>query len=114
MDEVLVAANVGLPLCVALIGAIWYLVASSRREQRKRAPMSHAFKGQGEAVTVAELLEEAVEQGDSIRLNWSVDDLDSFGRVRPYVQDEFPTAILPKVEDVREPGPDEWVEENEG
>ena len=57
----------------------------------------HVFRGQGEAVTAAELLEEAVERGEGIRLNWSDDDVDEIERMRPFVQDQFPAAILPRV-----------------
>src|SRR5687767_4693489 len=99
MDRVLLAASFAVPLFVTLVGAIWLLVASSRRERRERVPTGHVLQGQGEAVTVAELLEEAIEQGEPIRLNWSEDNVDAVGRVRPYVQNEFPTAVLPRIED---------------
>jgi hypothetical protein len=119
MAEVLVALGVMVPLVVALTWAIWWLVASARRERRRRqaaevygsryqveggfmgaheAP-AHLLRGQGEAVTVAELLEEAIERGEATRLNWPEGDLDQAGWVRPYAQDQFPTAILPRVED---------------
>ena len=102
MDKTLVTSSVAVPLLIALISAIWFLVANSRKKKRKHAPTDHVFRGQGEAVTVAELLEEAIEHGDGIRLNWSKDDLDALGRVRPHVQDEFPTAVLPRVEEERQ------------
>lgn len=50
-------------------------------------------------MTVAELLEEAVERGEPTRLNWPADNLDKAGRVLPFAQHHFPTAILPQVED---------------
>jgi hypothetical protein len=48
-------------------------------------------------VTVSELLERAIQEGRAIRLNWAEEDLDETGRVRPYVQDQFPTTVLPRV-----------------
>jgi hypothetical protein len=98
MDEVLVAAGVAVPLVVALVCAVWCLVANSRRERPRRGS-THVFRGQGEAVTVAELLNDATERGEGIRLNWPEDDLDERGLVRPYAQDQFPTIILPRIED---------------
>lgn len=99
MDHLLVAASVTVPLIVALAGAIWYLVAIVRRDRLERNASSHRFRGQGEAVTVTELIEDAVERGEGLRLNWPQDDIDNTGRVRPYAQDQFPTAILPKIDD---------------
>jgi hypothetical protein len=98
MDEVLVAASIAVPLLVALVCAVWCLVASSRREGRRRGA-AHVFRGQGEAVTVAELLNEAAERGEGVRLNWPEEDLDERGLARPYAQDQFPTMILPRIED---------------
>jgi hypothetical protein len=102
MDRLLVAASVTVPLIVALTGTIWYLVALVRRDRQERNALSHRFRGQGEAVTVAELVEDAVERGEAIRLNWSADDIAETGRVRPYAQDQFPTTILPKIDDFGE------------
>src|SRR2546429_78312 len=99
MDEWLVAASVTVSLTVALGGAIWFLVASGRRDRQERNAPGHRFRGQGEAVTVAELVEDAVERGEAIRLNWPEGDNVETGRVRPYAQDQFPTTILPKIDD---------------
>lgn len=98
MDEWLVA-GVAVVLTVALAGAVWFLVARFLRDRRNRTATTHVFRGQGQAVTVAELLEDAAERGEPVRLNWPEDHLDKAGRMRPYVQDQFPTAILPKIED---------------
>lgn len=54
----------------------------------------HLFRGQGEAITVAELLEDAVERGEGVRLNWPVDDLD-FSPIRADELGQYPTVILP-------------------
>jgi hypothetical protein len=48
---------------------------------------------------VAELLGKTVEHGRATRLDWPEDDLDEHHWVRPYVQDQVETAVLPKVED---------------
>lgn len=112
------AAAFVIPLSVALAWAIWYLVAQYRAEQQRRTPTRHVFKGQGEAVTVAELIEDSAEQGGGVRLNWSEEDEarahSRWPGIRPYVQDQlgteimrsainaegdFPTEILPKIED---------------
>lgn len=97
MDEWLVA-GIALAVAVALAGAVWFLVARCLRDRRSRSATTHLFRGQGQAVTVAELLEEAAERGEPIRLNWP-NDLDEAGRMRPYEPQQFPTAILPKIED---------------
>ena len=98
MDRLLVAASVTVPLIVALTGAICYLVAIVRRDRQERNATGHRFRGQGDAITVAELVEDAVERGEAIRLYWPEGDIDETRRVRPYAQDQFPTTILPKVE----------------
>jgi hypothetical protein len=98
MDEVIIAAGIAVPLFVELIAAITYLVAVCRRKRERGAPTSHVFRGQGEAVTVAELLEDAAERGEAVRLNWSRRDLDAASCVRQDTPDEFPTAILPRVD----------------
>lgn len=114
------AAAIVIPLALALAGAICLLVAQNRATRRP-VPTRHLFRGQGEAVTVAELLDNTLEQGKGAQLNWSADDearADSRWRgLRPYVQDQmgtefisknfssesdFPTEILPRVD-----GPDE-------
>jgi hypothetical protein len=121
MDELFMALGVTISLVVALAWAIWWTVASVRRDRRRQRVAAayarryqgepgllgdtrpaHRFRGQGDAVTVAELLDEAGERGDGLRLNWPEHDLDRAGRVRPYVQDEFPTAILPRVDHNRD------------
>lgn len=107
------AAGFIVPLTVALAWAIWFLLTQNRRERHR-----HVHRGQGEAVTVDELVEETIEQGEPLRLNWSEqDEAKAHGRwrgTRPYAQDqlrteimpharrtadEFPTAELPKIED---------------
>lgn len=102
MDELLVAAGIAVVLIVAMAGAVWFLMARCLRNRRGRTTTTHLFRGQGEAVTVAELLEEAAERGEPVRLNWPEGDLDEADRMRPYVQDHFPTAILPKIDDFDE------------
>lgn len=92
------AIGIALSLVVALAGAIWFLVANSQQKRRTREATGHVFRGQGETVTVAELIEDAAERGEGIRLNWSGEDFDEAGQVRPYAQDQFPTVILPKID----------------
>lgn len=95
MDAHLSALAVIVPVAV-LAGVVVWLVVRWRRRRHRSA---HLFRGQGQAVTVAELLEEAAERGEGVRLNWPDTDLDEAGLVRPYVQDQFPTAILPRLSD---------------
>jgi hypothetical protein len=78
MDEPLVALGAAISLVVALAGVIWWLVASARRDRRRqriavdyarcylgepglrgRPEPAHLLRGQGEAITVAELLDQA-------------------------------------------------------
>ena len=54
----------------------------------------HAAKR--DAVRVSDLLERAVHDGDPLRLNWPQD---GFSRVRPYVAREWPTGVLPRLDD---------------
>jgi hypothetical protein len=115
MDEVQAAMSAGLVLAMALGGAVGWLVSGSRRErQRRRAVRDymqerrgirdepvrpvHRFRGQGEAITVAELLEEAVEEGRGLRLNWPADDFDA-SPIQPDEQGQFPTVVLPRIGD---------------
>lgn len=51
------------------------------------------------AVSVSDLLARAVQAGDPVRLNWPQEDLDEHGRVRPCMEDGFPTGVLPLVRD---------------
>lgn len=97
MDEWWVA-GIAVVLAVALAGAVWFLVSRCLRDRRSRTATTHLLRGQGQAVTVAELLEEAAERGEPIRLNWP-NDLDGAGRKWPYEPQQFPTVILPKIED---------------
>jgi hypothetical protein len=93
MDAHLPALAVIVPVAVLAGVVVWLVV----RWRRRRPGSAHLFRGQGQAVTVAELLEEAAERGEGVRLNWPDTDLDEAGLVRPYVQDQFPTAILPRL-----------------
>ncbi|MFL6140842.1 MAG: hypothetical protein ACJ72N_03085 [Labedaea sp.] len=115
MDAAWAVVGLTASMCVALSWAIWCLVASARQERRWRAVRHHAssdqtgaidgyerpihrFRGQGEAITVAELLEEAIERGEGIRLSWPTEDT----QASPIQADElgqWPTAVLPRVED---------------
>ncbi|HEU5471339.1 MAG TPA: hypothetical protein VFV67_11850 [Actinophytocola sp.] len=104
-----------LAAAVTLAATIGYLAASSHhRRQRRRAlkisqqtrprpprhksdrPL-HRFYGQGEAITVPELLEEAIGNGHGLRLNWPVDDF-AASPIRPDDQGQFPTVILPTID----------------
>lgn len=84
----LVTAGVVIPLVLGLGLVIFFVVARVRKERRRREAVSHK-------VSVAELLEKAAEQGHPIRLNWSAQELDASGWVRPAAHDERPTAVLP-------------------
>jgi hypothetical protein len=51
-----------------------------------------------DAITVPTLLARAIAADDPLRLAWSLENLDvATGLVRPYAQDELPTAVLPVV-----------------
>jgi pimeloyl-ACP methyl ester carboxylesterase len=52
-----------------------------------------------DAVTVPELLAEAVEAGDPLRLAWPCTDLDSAGQVQRNADDDWPTGVLPVIRD---------------
>jgi hypothetical protein len=93
VSPILVALVCSVSLVVGLVAVCWLV-----RARRRRGP-AHLFRGQGEAVTVDELLEEAKQRGEGVRLNWPQTDLDEAGLVRPYVQDQFPTAILPPIDE---------------
>jgi hypothetical protein len=91
MDRLLGVLAVVIPLVLALALATFFLVANARRKRR--------WRNQGQAVTVAELVELAIQQGEATRLHWAKDDLDVYGRVRPSAQHDLPTAILPVLTD---------------
>jgi hypothetical protein len=111
MDTLLVWAGVVAVLLVALVSAIWLLVALNRKDRRrKHRPTRHVFRGQGEAVRVTELLEEARERGEGIRLNWSTADEERVSEgywpgMRPYVQDHLGTVEMGKVPELLEEWP---------
>lgn len=84
---------------VALAFIACLLVTQDRSSQHTDDRNRHVFRGQGEAVTVAELLADAKERGDPTQLTWTPDDEDKAALIRPYVQDQFPTAQLPRIED---------------
>jgi Flp pilus assembly protein TadB len=113
MDVVWLALGVVLLLVVGLVCTGWWLVADTRRHRRRTRSAetrltrklnrpAHLFCGQRHAVTVAELVERAARQSEGIRLTWPEADIDDAELVRPYAQDLFPTAIVP-----RHPGAEE-------
>ena len=115
MDPVLLPLVATTLLMAGLFWSIWYTVADSKHERRRRRVVAsymraphgfrdgngrsvHRFRGQGEAVTVAELLEDAVEQGEGLRLNWPTDDA-SASPIRADGLGQFPTVVLPRMVD---------------
>ncbi|HEU5471026.1 MAG TPA: hypothetical protein VFV67_10265 [Actinophytocola sp.] len=117
MDELSVALTLVVSLVFGLVVAVSFLIVSVRRDRRLHAMRQHAraeqtaggriedyrrpghlFRGHGEAITVTELLEEAIERGEGIRLNWPTDDLHA-SPIRTDEQGQFPTVILPRVGD---------------
>ncbi|MFL6141752.1 MAG: hypothetical protein ACJ72N_07770 [Labedaea sp.] len=118
MDKVWVALALSVPLIMGGAWAVSFLAIDTRREGRLRALRHHArddhavdsacncyarpghrFRGQGEAITVAELLEDAIERGVGIRLNWPEDDLDR-SPIQADEQGQFPTVVLPSLHDL--------------
>ncbi|HEU5474104.1 MAG TPA: hypothetical protein VFV67_25950 [Actinophytocola sp.] len=97
LDTIWVATGSAVVLSVALCCAIVRLL-SERRLDRNRGGAAHAFRGQGEAILVAELLEEAAERGQGIRLNWPEDDFEA-SPIRPDGWGQYPTAELPRITD---------------
>ncbi|ASO22953.1 hypothetical protein FHR81_003613 [Actinoalloteichus hoggarensis] len=77
------------------------------RDSRERPMGRHRYDigqpgrhhgNQADAVPVRDLLARAIRSGDALGLAWSEADLDAeTGMVRPYVQSQFPTAVLPAV-----------------
>ncbi|HEU5472416.1 MAG TPA: hypothetical protein VFV67_17320 [Actinophytocola sp.] len=117
MDAVSVALTLMVPLAIGLVVAGSFLIINTRQHRRLHAMRHHArdeqsnggriedyhrpghlFRGQGEAITVAELLQDAIERGEGIRLNWPTDDLYA-SPIRADEQGQFPTVILPMVKD---------------
>lgn len=94
-----IALGIIVVMTVAFAFIICLLVTQDRSSQHTGERNRHVFRGQGEAVTVAELLAEAQERGEPIQLNGTPDDEDKAALMRPYVQDQFPTAQLPHIED---------------
>ncbi len=52
-----------------------------------------------QAVTVAELLKRAAEEGEPLRLNWSTADTTPHGLAAVPEDADWPTGVLPRVED---------------
>jgi hypothetical protein len=109
MGTVWVVLTIALMLTVVVWVGWWLLAAVLRRRRkarfaaemaaycRKRRPSSLASEAKMDEsssqppaqVTVSELLERTIREGHAIRLNWTEEELDETGRVRPYVQDQF-------------------------
>lgn len=97
---------------VVVIGATvgWLSYDALRERQRTRAAMKMARRyrkalhslensdGSG-VVTVSELLDRTARQGAGARLNWSEADTDSDGLALPHDPTNWPTVVLPRVED---------------
>jgi hypothetical protein len=92
MDLLLVVLAVVLPTAVAAVAGVVQLLA----RLRSRRP-AHLLRNQGRAVTVAELLAETAEPAEPVRLPWPEANPDEACPVRPYIQDQFPTVILPPI-----------------
>jgi hypothetical protein len=92
---------------------VWWLVADGVAQRRKgkaaaavarryietRDAMGKHDGHQGVTVSVVELLEQAARSGCGVRLNWTVEDTDVRGLVVVPEQDEWPTAVLPRMTD---------------
>lgn len=50
-------------------------------------------------VPVADLLAQAADAGEPLRLNWPDEALDDTGMVRPSYRDDLPTGFLPQIRD---------------
>lgn len=86
MDGLMV---VGVVISVVLAGGLTSFLLLLVVKRRRR----HV-----QAVTAADLVAEARRHGEPIRLNWSLDDLDVYGRVRPSAHDDLPTGVFPAVQ----------------
>lgn len=100
-----IALGIIVVVTVAFAFVTCLLITEDKARQHTDEQHQHAFRGQGEAVTVAELLADAKERGEPIRLNWPTEDVDEAGLMRPYVQDQFPTAELPRIEKIMRQNP---------
>jgi hypothetical protein len=80
-------AGIAVSSTLAVGLACFFLVVKARRRVRARS--------QSRGVMVAELVERAAWRGEPTRLNWSQDQLDAYGRVRPEAHDDLPTAVFP-------------------
>lgn len=94
------AVTVTALLVAALV--VWLLGRRCRRRASRPRTSAHLHRGRSEGVSVAELLEKTKEPGNSVQLHWSDRDLDEPSLMRPYVQDQFPTVIMPPVIDDEE------------
>jgi hypothetical protein len=117
MNAISLALAATIVLAAGFICTGWWLVADTvhlRRRARTAADYAqryqaelrpnkglshpaHLFCGQPGAVTVTELLDKAARQ-EGTRINWPEIDPDEAELIRPYAQDLFPTAVLPRVE----------------
>ncbi|ANZ36955.1 hypothetical protein BBK82_13610 [Lentzea guizhouensis] len=62
-------------------------------------PTGRHHLGLGHDIPVAELLTQAAEAGDPLRLNWPDKALDERGMVRPAYRDDLPTGFISQIRD---------------
>jgi hypothetical protein len=79
-------------LAVAFVTCL--LVTRDRNDRHTQGRNRHVFRGQGEAVTVAELLADAREKGKPTRLDQPAVHPSEAWLMRPYIHDQFPTVKL--------------------
>jgi len=91
----------------------WWLIADGRNRRRKlraaieaaqryvagRTEMGKHDEDHDQAVTVAELLKRAAEEGEPLRLNWSTADTTPHGLAAVPEDADWPTGVLLRVED---------------
>lgn len=107
MMPLAIAAAIVLALLAVGLG-YWIVSDELKKRRRERAEMWAVYQVQeakpvnkhhghaANAVTVPDLLQRAVANGESLRLAWADDDK-APAMVRGYIQDEYPTAVLPRI-----------------
>jgi hypothetical protein len=114
------------PFWMLLGWFIWWNLHWWRRDRRAVMAAAHmrlrfGDMGKGDmgkherVITVAELLERAVDNGRPVRLNWSIEDTDPRGLAAIRDDDDWPTGVLPRIpasDNTRVADPDNNCEES--
>jgi hypothetical protein len=98
--QIVVLAVLGsLALGLGILAWRWWPRDGDAEEDADQQPTGRHHRGLSHDVPVADLLAQAAEAGEPLRLNWPDKALDDSGMVRPAYRDDLPTGFIPQIRD---------------